>query len=130
MLKLRTGQEKSPSLWLKLAAAAPGLLMFGAVLSAQDPGTTASQESSLVRSNQGRHLTLDYAQQVASQPDTLLARLGQLEVDTARQLRLATRADYFPQIATVFYTAHFNKFLGPEFVLRPHEHWEHWEHQR
>ena len=119
MLKLRTGQKKSPSLWLKLAAAAPGLLMCGAVLSAQDPGTAASHESSLVRADQGRHLTLDYAQQVASQPDTLLARLGQLEVDTARQLRLATRADYFPQIATVFYTAHFNKFLGPEFVLRP-----------
>ena len=93
--------------------------MCGALLSAQSPGTTASQDGSLVLPGQGRHLTLDYAQQVASQADTLLARLGQLEVDTARQLRLATRADYFPKIETVFFTAHFNKFLGPEFALRP-----------
>ena len=118
MVTRRTRHEYSLSIWSHIAGLI-AFLMCGAVLSAQGPGTTASQESSLVRSSQGRHLTLDYAQQVASQPDTLLARLGQLEVDTARQLRLATRADYFPQIATVFYTAHFNKFLGPEFVLRP-----------
>ena len=118
MVTRRTRHEYSLSIWSHIAGLI-AFLMCGAVLSAQGPGTTASQESSLVWSSQGRHLTLDYAQQVASQPDTLLARLGQLEVDTARQLRLATRADYFPQIATVFYTAHFNKFLGPEFVLRP-----------
>lgn len=119
MRKLRTVEEKSSSFWLKLAAAAPGLLVCGTVLSAQDPGTTASQENSLVRPGQGRHLTLDYAQQAASQADTLLARLGQLEVDTARQLRLAARADYFPTIGAAFFNAHVNKFLGPEFVLRP-----------
>ena len=118
MLMRGTRHGCSLSVWSHIAALT-AFLMCGAPLSAQDPGTAASHESSLVRPGQGRHLTLDYAQQLASQPDTLLARLGQLEVDTARQLRLATRADYFPQIATVFYTAHFNKFLGPEFVLRP-----------
>jgi outer membrane protein TolC len=118
MVTRRTRHEYSLSIYSHMAALT-AFLMCGALLSAQDPGTAASHESSLVRADQGRHLTLDYAQQVASQPDTLLAKLGQLEVDTARQLRLATRADYFPQIATVFYTAHFNKFLGPEFVLRP-----------
>jgi len=118
MLMRGTRHGCSLSVWSHITALT-AFLMCGALLSAQDPGTAASHESSLVRADQGRHLTLDYAQQVASQPDTLLARLGQLEVDTARQLRLATRADYFPQIATVFYTAHFNKFLGPEFVLRP-----------
>jgi outer membrane protein TolC len=73
----------------------------------------------LVPSPQGRYITLEQAQQVASQADTLVARLGQLEVEAARQVRLATRADYFPQIGTVFTNLHFNKFMGPEFVLRP-----------
>jgi outer membrane protein TolC len=62
---------------------------------------------------------LEQAQQVASQADTLMARLGQFEVEAARQVRLATRADYFPRIRTIFTNLHFNKFMGPEFVLRP-----------
>jgi outer membrane protein TolC len=116
MLMRKTKHDHSLTIRSHIAALTV-FLMCGAVLSAQDPGATASQESSLVRSGQGRHLTLDYAQQVASQADTLLTRLGQLEVDTARQLRLAARADYFPKIETAFFTAHFNKFMGPEFVL-------------
>jgi outer membrane protein TolC len=117
MLMNRTRHEYTLSIWSHIAALT-AFLMCGALLSAQDLGT-ASRERLLLPSREGRYITLDQAQQVASQANTLVARLGQLEVEAARQVRLATRADYFPQIGTIFTNLHFNKFMGPEFVLRP-----------
>jgi outer membrane protein TolC len=117
MLMRTTRHRCSLSVWSHIAAL-PALLMCGALLSAQDLAT-ASREKLLVPSREGRYITLEQAQQVASQANTLMARLGQLEVEAARQVRLATRADYFPQIGTIFTNLHFNKFMGPEFALRP-----------
>jgi outer membrane protein TolC len=92
--------------------------MCGAFVSvnAQDLGT-GWLERSLVPSHEGRHITMEQAQQVATQANTLLARLAQLEVEAARQVRLAARADYFPKIGTAFGNFHFNKFMGQEFLL-------------
>lgn len=117
MLMRRTRHEYSLSIWSHIAALT-AFLMCGTLLSAQDLAT-ASHEKLLVPSRVGRYITLEQAQQVASQANTLMARLGQLEIEAARQVRLATRADYFPQIGTIFTNLHFNKFMGPEIVLRP-----------
>ena len=103
MLMRTTRHRCSLSVWSHIAAL-PAFLMCGAVLSAQDPGTATSHERSLVRADRASPHVGATRSRWRSQPDTLLARLGQLEVDTARQLRLATRADYFPQIATIFTT--------------------------
>jgi outer membrane protein TolC len=117
-MQMRTTRDEFHlSIWSHIAALT-AFLMCGALLSAQDLGT-ASHEKLLVTSPEGRYITLDQAQQVASQANTLMARLGELEVEAARQVRLATRADYFPQIGTIFTNLHFNKFMGPEFALRP-----------
>jgi outer membrane protein TolC len=113
----KTRLEYSPTIWLHVVAL-PALLMCGALLKAQGLDT-ASRQRLLVPPREARYVTLEQAQQVASQADTLVARLGQLEIEAARQVRLATRADYFPQIGTIFTNLHFNKFMGPEFALRP-----------
>jgi len=63
-----------------------------------------------------RHITL--AQQTAAAANPLMARLGQLGVEAARQNRLATRADYFPQLNASIYNLHFNKFMGQEITIQ------------
>jgi outer membrane protein TolC len=117
MLMRRTRHEYTLSIWSYIAALLVSL-MCGALLRAQNLDK-ASGERLLVPSREERHITLEQAQQVASQADTLMARLAQLDVEAARQVRLATRADYFPKIGTIFHNLHFNKFMGPEFALRP-----------
>jgi hypothetical protein len=117
MLMRRTRHEYTLSIWSYIAALLVSL-MCGALLRAQGLDK-ASAERLLVPSREARYITLEQAQQVANQTDTLMARLAQLDVEAARQVRLATRADYFPKIGTIFTNLHFNKFMGPEFVLRP-----------
>jgi outer membrane protein TolC len=116
MLMRTTRHRCSLNVWSHIAAI-PAFLMCGTLLSAQDLGR-ASHERLLVPSREGRYVTLEQAQQVASQANTLMARLGELEVEAARQVRLATRADYFPKIGTVFTNLHFNKLMGEELALR------------
>jgi len=49
-----------------------------------------------------------------------MAHLAQLQVEAARQARLAAQSEYFPKVSSTFLNLHFNKFLGDEFeVHRP-----------
>src|SRR5262249_36865174 len=67
-----------------------------------------------------RHITLEQAQQAAKLADPLTARLGDLGVEAANDLRHAAQADYLPQFGTTFVNVHFNKFMGQEIeVTRP-----------
>jgi outer membrane protein TolC len=74
------------------------------------PGTTAV--------NTARLITLAEAQQQAAGAENPLARLGALQVEAAKQNRLAFHAQYFPNISATFANLHFNKFMGEQIQLR------------
>jgi len=58
-------------------------------------------------------VTLEEAQQMATGASNPLVRLGQLQVDIARQHRLGVQAQYFPNIGGQLENMHFNKNTGP-----------------
>jgi outer membrane protein TolC len=65
-----------------------------------------------------RLISLQEAQQKAAPADNNpLVRLGQLQVEVARQNRLGTRSTFFPQIGSTFTNFHFNKFMGQELQV-------------
>lgn len=67
-----------------------------------------------------RRITLEEAQQAASGGANPMVRLGELQVEVAKQNRLGTRSMFFPQINSAAENFHFNKFMGETFqVLRP-----------
>jgi outer membrane protein TolC len=67
-----------------------------------------------------RLITLEEAQENAMPAPNPLVRLGQLQVEVARQTRLGTESSFFPQISSTFSNLHFNKFMGQEIqVQRP-----------
>ncbi len=70
-----------------------------------------------------RLITLEEAQQQAAPAGSNpLVRLGQLQVEVARQTRLGTQSSFFPQIGSTFENLHFNKFMGEVLdVHRPIE---------
>ena len=57
-------------------------------------------------------LTLDEAQQAAAAANNPLVRLGELQVEAAKQHRLGVQAQYFPNLSTSFVDLHFNKHPG------------------
>ena len=56
-------------------------------------------------------------QKAAPADNNPLVRLGQLQVEVARQTRLGTKSSFFPQIGSTFTNIHFNKFMGQELQL-------------
>jgi outer membrane protein TolC len=65
-----------------------------------------------------RIITLQEAQQKAApEGGNPMARLGQLQVEVARQARLGTLSSFFPQIGSTFTNFHFNKFMGQELQI-------------
>ena len=65
-----------------------------------------------------RRITLEEAQQQgASGGANPMVRLGELQVEVARQNRLGTRSMYFPQIGSTFSNVHFNKFMGQQLQI-------------
>src|SRR5436190_5620075 len=64
-----------------------------------------------------RTITLEEAQQAASSQNPMV-RLGQLQVEVAKQNRQVFEASYYPQISSTFLNMHFNKFMGEEIQLR------------
>jgi outer membrane protein TolC len=65
-----------------------------------------------------RIITLQEAQQKAvAEGGNPMVRLGQLQVEVARQTRLGTRSSFFPQIGSTFTNFHFNKFMGQELQI-------------
>jgi len=57
-------------------------------------------------------LTLDEAQQAATGANKLLMRLGELQVEVAKQHRLGVQANYFPALSSSYVGLHFNKQPG------------------
>jgi len=64
-----------------------------------------------------QRITLEEAQSQAGSAGNPLVRLGQLQVEVARQTRLGTLSSFFPQIGSTFENMHFNKFMGQEIAL-------------
>jgi len=63
-------------------------------------------------------LTLDEAQQAAAGASNLLVRLGELQVEAAKQHRLGVQAQYFPALSSSYVGIHFNKHPGEVLALR------------
>ena len=63
-------------------------------------------------------LTLDEAQQAAGAASSPLVRLGQLQVEAAKQHRLGVQGNYYPNISTSFVDLHFNKHPGDVLTLQ------------
>ena len=59
-----------------------------------------------------RRITLDEAQQMAAGASNPLVRLGELQVEAAKQHRLGVQALYFPNIGSQFENLHLNKQTG------------------
>jgi len=62
-------------------------------------------------------LTLDEAQQAAAEASNPLVRLGELQVEAARQHRLGVEAEYFPNLSSSYLGLHFNKHPGEVLTL-------------
>ena len=65
-----------------------------------------------------RIITLQEAQQKAAPANNPMVRLGQLQVEVAKQTRLGTESSFFPQIGSIFENLHFNKFMGKELLIQ------------
>jgi len=63
-------------------------------------------------------LTLDQAQQQAAVANNPLAHLGELQVEAARQHRLAVYGNYFPVLGTTYQGLHFNKQPGEVLTVQ------------
>ena len=57
-------------------------------------------------------ITLEQAKQMATGGSNPLVRLGELQVETAKQHRLGVQAMYFPNIGAQFLNLHLNKRTG------------------
>jgi len=63
-------------------------------------------------------LTLDEAQRAAIEASNPLVRLGELQVEAAKQHRLGVEAQYFPNLSSSYLGLHFNKQPGEVLTLR------------
>src|SRR5215510_2128399 len=63
-------------------------------------------------------LSLNDAQQRAQVASAPLVRLGELQVEAARQHRLGVKSMYFPNVSTQFINLHFNDPLGQVLTVR------------
>jgi outer membrane protein TolC len=100
------------SRWLHGVIAVVSSLGLGGVVAGQD----LARESPVP----ARRITLEEAMQqgTSTAADNPQVRLGQLQVEVARQNRLGTRSGFFPQIGTSFENFHFNKFMGELIQVR------------
>jgi outer membrane protein TolC len=76
------------------------------------------QESAAITTGEVVRITLDEAQQKAAGSSSPLVRLGELQVEAARQHRLGVEALYFPNLGSQFDNLHFNKRPGEVFALQ------------
>ena len=91
-------------------------------ISSSAPALPAAHSEPVIVRPGARLITLQEAQQKAAAPaaDNPMVRLGQLQVEVARQTRLGTLSTFFPQIGSTFENLHFNKFMGERLaVVRP-----------
>jgi hypothetical protein len=79
----------------------------------------AAYSEPVTTSTGARLITLQEAQQKAAPAGSNpMVRLGQLQVEVARQTRLGTQSSFFPQIGSAFDNLHFNKFMGEQLQVR------------
>jgi outer membrane protein TolC len=104
----------------------PGVNATSAVSTANGPGVQAFNGgafSTPSTPNAGdaaaglRLITLEQAQQMALGASNPLVRLGQLQVEIAKQNRLGVQGLYFPNIGSQVENLHFNKNTGPVLAL-------------
>ena len=74
--------------------------------SAAQAGVAATAPGTVVR------IRLDDAQQQAAAAGSPLVRLGELQVEAAKQHRLSVQAQYFPNLSSSYTGLHFNKHPG------------------
>ncbi len=65
-----------------------------------------------------RRITLEEAKQQAGAQGNPMARLGELQVEAAKQHRLGAQSDFFPKIGTTLLNTHFNKFMGQQITVQ------------
>ena len=65
-----------------------------------------------------RRITLEEAQEQAETANKSMVRLGELQIEVAKQHRLATQSDYFPKVNSSFFNFHFNKFMGDVITVQ------------
>jgi outer membrane protein TolC len=94
------------------------LLLSGALSTVLFVTSAECQQVGGVPPDAPRFLTLDQAQDQASRAINPMHRLGQLNVEAAKQHRLAAQADYFPKVGASFANLHFNKFMGKEIFFQ------------
>src|SRR5271170_8476568 len=86
------------------------------------PALPAAYSEPVIARPGARLITLEEAQEKAAAPtaNNPMVRLGQLQVEVARQTRLGTLSTFFPQIGSTFENLHFNKFMGQRLeITRP-----------
>ena len=81
-------------------------------------GRSASAQNAGAAPVDVRRITLQQAQQLAAAASNPLVRLGELQVEAARQHRLGVKSLYFPNISTQFFNLHFNDPLGEVLTVR------------
>jgi outer membrane protein TolC len=81
-------------------------------------GGSASAQNAGAAPVDVRRITLQQAQQLAATASNPLARLGELQVEAARQHRLGVKSLYFPNVSTQFVNIHFNDPLGQVLTVR------------
>jgi outer membrane protein len=67
-----------------------------------------------------RRITLEEVKRAADPPAVAnpLARLGQLQIEAAKQHRLGVQADYFPKFGAEFGNLHYTEFMGQFLTVR------------
>jgi outer membrane protein TolC len=103
----------------RVAVAVVVLILLPAVASAQESRSAVlklSVPAAIRFSSEGpadmRRITLKEAQQLAQAASDPLKRLGELQVEAARQHRLGVRSMYFPGVATQFVNLHLSAEPG------------------
>jgi outer membrane protein TolC len=86
-------------------------LSAAALVFAVTASTAAAQDSA-------RRITLEQVKQSVNAGSSPLARLGQLQIEAAKQHRLGVQADYFPKIAATFVNLHLSDFPGEILRVR------------
>ncbi len=111
---------------LPVAAAPPAKYKFelsnktGSAEKANPPnrGPVSDATPAAVGTDGVRRITLEEAQQMAAGTSNPLVRLGQLQVEIAKQHRLGVQSQYFPSIGTTFLNDHLNKQTGQVLTFR------------
>ena len=115
----RVSSHTHGTLCRRVSAALAASILFAGVAAAQQshpaPLNLRSPAIAAFRSevpSDARRITLKEAQQLAQAASDPLKRLGELQVEAARQHRLGVRSLYFPSVATQFLDLHLSENPG------------------